>query len=83
MTKTDFIHRLNNLLTETLHEGPGPRVVSRQVADMLTTFIFNEAGAFAPDAIDEVCAIMQARVAAVEAEGFADADDDAEVLVAN
>jgi hypothetical protein len=54
--KSNFKDRLTQLLGATLDEGPGPRFVAREVADVLTTFIFNEAGAYAPQAIDRgVC----------------------------
>jgi hypothetical protein len=58
----DVKKELRALLARTLEEGPGPRRVTWTVADVLVDFIFNEAGANAPAAINEIVQLMQVRL---------------------
>jgi hypothetical protein len=68
MTKQELQEQFVALLERVRDEGPGARAVARIVARELTLFIFDEAGAFAPDAVTEAADLMQALVDAVENE---------------
>jgi hypothetical protein len=68
MTKAEFQSGLTNLLNRTLETGPGPRAVSRAVANSLFEFICNEAGYQTPSAIEEVINILRTRLAETEKE---------------
>jgi len=65
MQKADFPDELRRLLDEAHDKGTGSRAVAFMTAEVLTEFIFSEAGAFADDAIDDICARMQQMVVEV------------------
>jgi hypothetical protein len=66
MAKQELQEQFVALLERVRDEGPGARAVARIVARELTLFIFDEAGAFAPNAVAEVADLMQGLVGAVE-----------------
>jgi hypothetical protein len=57
--KLVFRAKLQDLLISTLEEGPGSRAVGRITAECLYAFIANEAGAFTPQAVEEVVYILE------------------------
>jgi benzoyl-CoA reductase/2-hydroxyglutaryl-CoA dehydratase subunit BcrC/BadD/HgdB len=67
MNKREFYKELSALFNKTLEEGPGPRAVAQMTAEVLTFYIFNEAGCHAPEAVSEVAHIMEDAVEAIKA----------------
>jgi hypothetical protein len=57
--KLAFRTKLQGILISTLEEGPGSRAVARITAECLYAFIQNEAGAFTPQAVEEVVYILE------------------------
>jgi hypothetical protein len=62
MTKGQYWTRIHTTLNETLEDGPGPRTVVLATTDAHINFIFSEAGANAPAAVEEVIERMRARL---------------------
>ena len=67
MNRQEFPKQLYDLLTGTLDKGLGPRAISQVTADALVAFIMSEAGAMAPEAVEEVAARMRYRIDEVTA----------------
>jgi hypothetical protein len=74
MTEAEFRQKISELLSTTLDDGPGPRAVAMMTGDALAHFLMNEAGADAPERLNEVIAHMRAILEP------ADADEDDRII---